>query len=141
QLTSTVLADLPVAASGQGSATQSTVRQVGSAFGAAVMGAVLSMALAHELGRLTGPAAGLAEATRESAGGVIAGLRAHGGQPEVVAALSDGFASATRWTMVATAGFLFLGLLAALMVWWHARHALGADAPAAGRLDDGPAPP
>lgn len=134
QLTSTVLADLPVAASGQGSATQSTVRQVGSAFGAAVMGAVLSMALAHELGRLTGPAAQLAEATRESAGGAIAGLRAHGGQPEVVAALADGFAAATRWTMVATAVFLFLGLLAALLVWWFARRAPAPGAEAPGML-------
>lgn len=40
QLTSTVLRDVPTAESGQGSATQSTVRQVGAAVGAAVSGAV-----------------------------------------------------------------------------------------------------
>ncbi|PRZ40507.1 EmrB/QacA subfamily drug resistance transporter [Antricoccus suffuscus] len=42
QLTSTTLGDVPVALSGQGSATQSTVRQVGAALGTAVVGAVLS---------------------------------------------------------------------------------------------------
>ncbi|MCQ1955391.1 DHA2 family efflux MFS transporter permease subunit [Arthrobacter sp. zg-Y826] len=38
QLTSVILADVPVAKSGQGSATQSTARQTGSALGIAVLG-------------------------------------------------------------------------------------------------------
>ena len=42
QLTGTVLADIPTEKSGQGSATQSTVRQVGSALGTALIGAVLA---------------------------------------------------------------------------------------------------
>lgn len=42
QLTSTTLGDIPADLSGQGSATQSTVRQVGAALGTAVVGAVLS---------------------------------------------------------------------------------------------------
>ena len=45
--------------SGQGSATQSTVRQIGSALGTAFAGATLSIALAATL-----PAAGFADATR-----------------------------------------------------------------------------
>ncbi|MGJ6981228.1 MFS transporter [Aestuariimicrobium soli] len=45
QLTSTVLADVPVETSGTGSAVQSTVRQVGSALGSAIGGTALSMAL------------------------------------------------------------------------------------------------
>lgn len=121
QLTSTVLRDIPVAASGQGSATQSTVRQIGSAFGSAIMGSVLSIGLAHFLGRLTGPAVEFADATRSSAGGVISGLREHGGDAGVVFALSDAFTQATRWAMFATSVFLVLGLLAAAAVWVAAR--------------------
>jgi EmrB/QacA subfamily drug resistance transporter len=45
QLTSTVLRDVPVAQSGAGSATQSTVRQLGAALGSAVGGSVLAAAL------------------------------------------------------------------------------------------------
>lgn len=41
QLTSTVLADVPAAESGSASATQSTVRQLGSAVGSAVAGTIL----------------------------------------------------------------------------------------------------
>ncbi len=42
QLTGITLGDIPADLSGQGSATQSTVRQVGAALGTAVVGAVLS---------------------------------------------------------------------------------------------------
>ncbi|WP_197511742.1 hypothetical protein [Tessaracoccus coleopterorum] len=42
QVTSLVLGDVPVAQSGAGSAVQSTVRQVGSALGAAMGGTVLT---------------------------------------------------------------------------------------------------
>ena len=71
--------------SGQGSATQSTVRQIGSALGTAFAGATLSIALAATLpaalddAGLTGPAAdSLAAATRDSAGTTIPQLRAQG---------------------------------------------------------------
>ena len=50
QLTGTVLRDVPVEVSGQGSATQSTVRQIGSALGTAFAGGTLSVALALTLG-------------------------------------------------------------------------------------------
>lgn len=116
QLTSTVLGDIPVELSGQASATQSTVRQVGAALGSAIVGAVLSVGLAHHLGALTGPAAGLAEATRASAGGTNAGLREQGGPVELIDQLSVAFADATRWALFAAVAFLVLGLLAALRV-------------------------
>lgn len=64
QLTGAILQDIPVEISGQGSATQSTVRQIGSSLGDA---------------GLTGPAAdSLASATRHSAGTTIPQLRAQG---------------------------------------------------------------
>lgn len=85
QLTGTVCQDIPVEISGQGSATQSTVRQIGSALGTAFAGATLSIALAATLpaalddAGLTGPAAdSLAAATRDSAGTTIPQLRAQG---------------------------------------------------------------
>ena len=85
QLTGTVLRDVPVGISGQGSATQSTVRQIGSALGTAFSGATLAVALAITLpaaltaAGITGQAADqLAEATRQSAGTTIAQLRAQG---------------------------------------------------------------
>ena len=45
QLRGTLLSEIPVNSSGQASATQSTVRQVGSALGTAVSGSVFSTAL------------------------------------------------------------------------------------------------
>jgi hypothetical protein len=83
QLTGTVLRDVPVEISGQGSATQSTVRQIGTALGTAFAGAALSVSLALTLpgaltdAGITGPAASqLADATRTSAGTLISQLRA-----------------------------------------------------------------
>ncbi|MFD7841396.1 MFS transporter [Nocardia sp. NPDC059764] len=125
QLAGTVLADIPPEKSGQGSATQSTVRQLGAALGAAILGAVLSVGLAHDLTdrldsiqQLPAPAAaGLVTATRDSAGGAISGLREQGDKgrfgpqgPAVTAALSEGFADSTRRSLYVAAGFLVLGL-------------------------------
>ena len=85
QLTGTVPQDIPVEISGQVSATQNTVRQIGSALGTAFVGATLALALAATLlaalddAGLTGPAAdSLAAATRDSAGTTIPQLRAQG---------------------------------------------------------------
>ncbi|MBF6330524.1 MFS transporter [Nocardia transvalensis] len=134
QLTGTVLAGVPPAASGQGSATQSTVRQVGSALGAAVLGGILSgflgRFLPHRLSEVPGlsddAADQVATATRASAGGAIAGLRSHHGVEQVVDALSRAFTDATRLSMLGAALFLLLGFLAVTRI------PLGA-----GRTDDG----
>lgn len=130
QLTGTVLQDIPVEISGQGSATQSTVRQIGSALGTAFAGATLALALAlaatlpaalDDAG-LTGPAAdSLAPATRDSAGTTIPQLRAQGehgplGEHTGAAmdALTAGFADATRWALLFAAAFLVPGFIGAL---------------------------
>ncbi|TAM83717.1 MAG: MFS transporter [Jatrophihabitans sp.] len=124
QLTGTVLRDVPVDQSGQGSATQSTLRQFGSALGTAFAGAALSMALTltlppalHSAGVTGGSADSVARATRESAGTTIAQLRAQGTAGPLgphtqaaVDALASGFADATRWALVVAAAFLVLGL-------------------------------
>ncbi|MFB8005598.1 MFS transporter [Nocardia sp. NPDC056000] len=132
QLTGIVLADVPPENSGQGSATQSTVRQVGSAFGIAVIGALLSVALGNDLPKrlddvkdLPASAADtLATATRESAGGAISGVRDHDGAAAVLDALERGFTDATRTTLLAAALFLLIGLAAATRIPYRSPDAL-----------------
>ncbi len=128
QLTGTVLRDVPIEVSGQGSATQSTVRQVGSALGTAFAGAALAVALAvtvpaslEKVGLSDSESSTLATATRTSAGTNIAQLRAEGSASElgdktdeVVAALADGFADGTRWSLLIASGFLLLGFIGAV---------------------------
>lgn len=130
QLTSTVLAGVPTASSGQGSATQSTVRQLGSALGTAVAGATLAAALRWLLpaklaaaGVAGAQADGLVESTVSSVGGVIVAMRervaAGQGGPQgadVVQALSQGFAQASSVALAAAAVFLAAGLLGAIQV-------------------------
>lgn len=130
QLTGLVLRDVPTGLSGQGSAAQSTVRQVGSSLGTALSGAALSVALALTLpssleGKgLSGQAAdSLANSTRESAGSTIAELRAEGvashfgNQTDAItAALAQGFADATRASLLLASLFLLLGLTGAFRV-------------------------
>lgn len=82
-----MLADIPPEQSGQGSATQSTVRQVGSALGSTVAGAVLAIGLGNSLT----------------------------GDPGT-------FASSTRWSLLAAAAFLAIGLLGSLRVAKAARN-------------------
>jgi len=141
QLTSTVLRDVPPKQSGQGSATQSTVRQVGSALGTAFSGAALSVALAVTLpnalarGGVTGEAADqVAAQTRQSAGTTIEILRQQGSASpfgsdtnRVVQALADGFSDGTRAAMLVAVVFLALGLLGAWRVWAVARVTVPAD--------------
>lgn len=133
QLTGTVLRDIPVEVSGQGSATQSTVRQVGSALGTAFAGAALSISLALtvpaalEGARVTGKTADqLADATRQSAGTMISQLRGQGSTSTfgdktdtIVNALAGGFADGTRWALIVATVFLALGLIGAIRL----RHA------------------
>lgn len=131
QLTGTVLADIPTAVSGQGSATQSTVRQLGAALGSAIMGSVLahfSFSRASELlGNVTGVPANqvetLAGQLRDSAGGVVPELTQLGSKgplgeagPAAVSAMADGFAQAISASVLAAAAFLFIGLVGSFFV-------------------------
>ena len=128
QLTGTVLRDVPVEVSGQGSATQSTVRQIGSALGTAVAGAALSVSLAITLpaalagaGLPSAQADQLASATRQSAGTTISQLRGEGTASQLgehtdaaVHALTQGFTDATRASLLIGLVFLALGFVGAV---------------------------
>ena len=135
QLTSTVLAGIPEAQSGAGSATQSTVRQLGSAMGAAIAGSALAAAMARTIPASLDAVAGvpdnvlskLSDATQASAGSMIGQLRdATPSDPftaplgdtrsVVVEQLASGFADAAAWSIGFSALFLLLGLLGSVMV-------------------------
>ncbi|MFB9163844.1 DHA2 family efflux MFS transporter permease subunit [Arthrobacter psychrochitiniphilus] len=131
QLTGTVLADIPTTVSGQGSATQSTVRQLGAALGSAIMGTVLAhfavsagtKALEAVQGLPASQVGTLAGQLRDSAGGVVpqlAQLGTHGplgaAGPAAVEAMSSGFAQAASAAVLAAAMFLFIGLVGSFFV-------------------------
>ncbi len=116
QLTSTVLGDIPEELSGAGSATQSTVRQLGSAFGAAIAGSALGVAMSHTI-PATGVPAELAQATESSAGSAITALRETAeASAEVIRSLEAGFAQSAAWSIGFSALFLVLGLVGSFMV-------------------------
>ena len=121
QLTSLLLADVPVEESGQASGLQSTVRQLGSALGVALLGGFL----VAQLGRATrdnlatlglpGEAVdGIANAVRESAGIAIAGFQADPAQAAVAQAAGEAMITASQLTTGLAAVALFIGLIAVL---------------------------
>lgn len=116
QLTSTVLAPVPPEQSGQGSATQSTVRQLGTALGTAVSGAFLAAGLSAGTGSLTGEAARYGQAMTDSAGSILSQLRAQGAGSGTLDQLGTVFTDGSRIAMAGSAGFLLLGLIGALAV-------------------------
>ncbi|MDN5821794.1 MAG: MFS transporter [Brachybacterium sp.] len=116
QLTSTVLAPVPPEQSGQGSATQSTVRQLGTALGTAISGAMLAAGLASRSDSLTGEAVQYGQALTDSAGSILPQLRAQHADPGMLDELGTVFADGSRLAMAGSAGFLLLGLLGALAV-------------------------
>lgn len=131
QLTSTVLKDVPVALSGVASATQSTVRQLGSALGAAMAGTVLATGFAvtvpARLAMVKGvsgdDAMTMIDYMTGTAGAVIAMIRAKGNDgyfgdlgPAVADQLSIAFAQCVSWVLWAAAAFIALGLVGALRV-------------------------
>lgn len=126
QLTGIALDEVPADQSGQGSATQSTMRQLGSALGAAVLGTVLGSAVAAAAtGSLDG-VPGIPPALRNqlesqlgpSAGGVITQVRVGAikvpSPDQTASALAAAFADGTRITLLAAAIVLAAGLIAAL---------------------------
>lgn len=123
QLTSTVLAPVPPEQSGQGSATQSTVRQLGTALGTAVAGALLAAGLAARTGALEGEAAQLGAQLTASSGSILPQLRAEGMDPRILDQLDLVFTDGTRIAMAGAAMFLLLGLVGAVAVRRAARSA------------------
>ena len=124
QLTSVILADVPVRQSGQASGTQSTARQVGSALGTAVLGTILFVGLAHDTetrvaeipGVSAEQAAEVAQVVQGSAGTAIPSLAAEENGAALVEASSQAFADALQRTAFTGAGFVALGLVATLLL-------------------------
>ena len=121
QLTGVILQDVPVALSGQGSGTQSTARQVGSALGIAILGTVLFTSTAGIFGAKLDdagvPAAErdqLVSAVVDSAGGAIAGLGQNPATAPYQDAAREAFSDGTRFAAFTAAGFLAVGLVATL---------------------------
>lgn len=126
QLTSTVLIDVPPKKSGQGSATQSTVRQLGSALGAAIMGTILVGFLNTNIsGSLDGlglskqMTSGLESSIIDTAGASIGELKHSEGlsrmpeqmKGEIFKRIDDGFTKSSVDTIGIASGVLFTGFL------------------------------
>ncbi len=131
QLTSVVLHDVPVAQSGTGAATQSTIRQLGSAVGAAVAGTVLAIGftltvparLAQVKGVTADDALTMVDYMTGTAGAVISMIRAKGNEgyfgtlgPKVADALSECFAWSVGGVLWVAVVFIGLGVVGSLRV-------------------------
>ena len=121
QLTGVILQDVPVELSGQGSGTQSTARQVGSALGIAILGTVLFTGTAGILssslddrGLPAQERDQIVSAVVDSSGGAIAGLAASPATAPIAADAEAAFSDATRLSAFTAGGFLVVGLLATI---------------------------
>lgn len=119
QLTGVVLKDVPVAASGQGSGTSSTSRQIGSALGIAVIGTILfstaQFSLQAALEKRNVPdeiATPIVAAVVDSAGGAISGLEANPATAEFAADAKQALSAGTTSAAYLAAGFLAVALVA-----------------------------
>ena len=120
QLTGVVLKDVPVEQSGQGSGTQSTSRQIGSALGIAILGTVLFTSLGNGLQARLDERAEIPASVRsqivdlvvDSSGTAIPALDER--SPDAAADARAAFSDATRYSAFAAAAFLVLGFLATL---------------------------
>ena len=95
QLTSVILADVPVRQGGQASGTQSTARQIGSALGTAVLGTILFVGLAHDTEARVAEIAGVSAEQAAQVAQVVAavggdGDRQPGGRDERAGARRGG---------------------------------------------------
>jgi EmrB/QacA subfamily drug resistance transporter len=118
QLPGVILAEIPVAQSGQASGIQSTNRQVGSALGIAILGALFVSEIGAKTQAALQASAGLAPA---AAGRLAATISASGGAavhalaslphgPELVTAASQAVAAAARTVSLGGAAFVLIGL-------------------------------
>jgi EmrB/QacA subfamily drug resistance transporter len=121
QLTNVILADVPVAQSGEASGLQSTVRQLGSALGIALLGTLLVSSLATNFSAALDGIAGLTAADKVSAlalvnGSIGAAIPELGTQDATAIAVVDAARSAlvdaARLTTFIAAAVLLLGLIA-----------------------------
>ncbi|HSP10142.1 MAG TPA: MFS transporter [Candidatus Dormibacteraeota bacterium] len=121
QLTSVILAEVPVEFSGQASGIQSTFRQVGSALGIAILGSILvtgiGTSLSDRLAHSQVPVAvraSIVDEVKSTAGALIPALRARAETREIAAQASAAVVEASRTVAFFAALFVFIGLLATL---------------------------
>jgi EmrB/QacA subfamily drug resistance transporter len=146
QLTGVVMADIPVSESGQGSAVQSTSRQIGAALGTALLGAVLVISLGRGIhDGLT--SAGVAEAPATQ---IAAALKSEPTllalpdtlvppslqlTPQVRTVADEAFVDAIRHVAWVAAGWVLLGLLSTLALPREPASRGGAPGPAGSGVD------
>jgi MFS family permease len=121
QLTSVVLAEVPTERGGQASGTASTMRQLGSALGIAILGAVLFGTLTSDLTtrveadkNLKPYLSEIVPRVENSAGSIVQAWRTNPKQAYVGNVAAESFLVATQRASYAGAAFLFVGLLATL---------------------------
>lgn len=123
QLTSIVLSEIPAERSGLASGTNSTMRQIGSALGIAILGTVLFTSLADgSRDRLA--AIGVPPQAREaivgamdaSAGQALPGLRQDPRGTAAIPALETSFSDAARSAGFVAFAFVVLGLVLSLLI-------------------------
>ncbi len=118
QLTSVTLSDIPMQKSGLASGANSTMRQVGSALGIAILGTILIVSLGSGVrsrladvpGLPAEAADGIAIAMESSAGQALTGLREQSGSATIVPLIDDAFVEAARLTGLVAFGFVLLGV-------------------------------
>ena len=142
QLTSVILAEVPVERSGQGSATQSTARQTGSALGIAVLGTAFFTTLRD--GTRDGTAdgvnaapdlAGAVDSVDATSGGSISALAENPATAFIADAAREAMTNGAAMAGWIAAGALFIGLLTSLRI------SLPANPPAASSAATSSAPP
>src|SRR2546422_4991631 len=127
QLTSTVLQSIPWQKAGVGSGANNTVRQIGSAFGIAVIGAVL-VAQISAVGQADLAASAINFGPLRSAlatalnsglsGGIDPSFIASFGRnaPAVISILYDAITQGTRWAAFTAGIFVSLGAISSLLI-------------------------
>jgi predicted MFS family arabinose efflux permease len=123
QLTGVILADVPVAASGQASGIQSTSRQIGSALGVAVLGVILATVVYNQssqnlenTGMPPAKASAMALEMERSAGTALPQIVAAPDGAAVAEPLEQAFSDATRYTGFAAAFFVLTGLGSSMLL-------------------------
>ena len=114
-----MLSDVPVQRSGLASGTNSTVRQVGSALGIAILGTILFTVLVNQTAANLADVPGLPPAAQDaivqaidaSAGQALTGFRADPQYAPAVAPIESAFVEAARAAGFVAFGFVVLGLV------------------------------
>jgi EmrB/QacA subfamily drug resistance transporter len=123
QLTGVILSDVPASASGQASGIQSTSRQMGSALGVAILSVILATVVFNQTsanleaqGLPAAKAASISTTIERSAGTAIPTIVSQPGGEEIAPAIDQAFSDATRWTGLAAAFFVLIGLGSSMFI-------------------------